>query len=74
MIELIDKHRGKVLASNNTYNQNTVDTGHTNMHQLGMSNLIQLIEKELIQRNETGIVILKGRDEERAFIVQVLRQ
>ncbi len=44
------------------------------MHQLGMINLIQLIEKELVQRNETGIVILKGRDEERAFIVQALRQ
>lgn len=78
MLELIDRHGGKVLASvinKNTYKQNTGDTGHTNMHQLGMSNLIQLIEKELIQRNETGIVIPdNGREEERELLIQVIRQ
>ncbi|WP_180361799.1 DUF3800 domain-containing protein [Paenibacillus sp. BGI2013] len=78
MLELIDKHGGKVIASvinKNTYKQNTGDTGHTNMHQLGMSNLIQLIEKELIQRNETGIVIPdEGRDDERELLIQVIRQ
>jgi hypothetical protein len=40
-----------------------------------MGNLIKLIENELNEKNETGIIIPdRGRAEERELLVQVIRQ
>lgn len=78
MLVLLARYNCKVFATvidKKSYQNNTGETHHTNMHQLAMGNLIKLIENELNEKNETGIIIPdRGRAEERELLVQVIRQ
>ena len=78
ILTLLRTHDCRVLSSvinKSAYLAATQDKNHINMHQLCISQVVHVLDEELSNKNESGVIIPdQGREDEFELLVRTVRQ